>query len=213
MMLDFPMLVEKYNIQSKGCWHIGASEGQESKLYNEFGINKVVWFEAISDVYKKLVEHTKDLHLNLCINACISDEDGKDVIFHVANNEGQSSSILELGEHAQLHPSVYYTEHIPMKTERVDTIINNTKETFPWITDCDFLNCDLQGNEYAALVGMGDYLKNFKYAILEINKRECYQGCATVEVIDEYMSRFGFSRVETGDWVGDLWTDGFYLKK
>ncbi len=63
-----------------------------------------------------------------------------------------------------------------------------------------------------ALKGMGNYLKQFSCALLEINKREVYQGCALVEEVDAYMAQNGFRRVETGKWVGDSWTDGFYVQ-
>lgn len=76
----------------------------------------------------------------------------------------------------------------------------------------DFLNMDIQGAELKALRGMGDILKQFKWAYLEVNKAELYKGCALVEDIDLYMLSYGFRRVETS-WTGAMWGDALYCHK
>ena len=168
--------------------------------------------QAIPEVFADLCNYLKSvdcLDENVsCINACIGDFDGKEVIFHESNNESQSSSYLELGEHLQIHPTVHYVKDIPMKTVRIDTLLRLCD-----MTDYNLLNIDIQGSELQALKGMGFMLHNFKYAIIEINKKETYIGGALVDEIDEYMNLFNFVRAETGKLGGDCWTDGFYIKK
>jgi hypothetical protein len=74
----------------------------------------------------------------------------------------------------------------------------------------DFLNIDVQGFEGQVLTGMGDYLKYVKWAYLEVNKAQVYQGCWEVEQVDKYLATFGFRRVET-KWVGN-WGDALYVR-
>jgi hypothetical protein len=76
----------------------------------------------------------------------------------------------------------------------------------------DFINADLQGFELNAIKGMGDLLHQFKYAYIEVNKAQVYEGCAQIEELDEYLKGFGFRRVETAKWIGD-WSDALWVKK
>jgi len=59
---------------------------------------------------------------------------------------------------------------------------------------------------------MGELIRKFKWIYSEVNKRETYIGGATVDKLDEYLGSFGFKRVETGQWVGDTWTDALYIQ-
>ncbi len=94
-----------------------------------------------------------------------------------------------------------------MRTQRLDSLINEAE----LIGEC-FLNADIQGAELLALKGMGDLIKSFKWAYLEVNKKETYVGCADINDIDEYLFEYGFERIETGNWVADTWTDALYQK-
>lgn len=212
-MIEFGYLFQKYNIQSKGILHLGASTGQEAQKYKELGIKRVIWVEAIPDVYQRLLQHLEDVGCSegaSCINACVSDESGKEVEFHISNNEAQSSSFLELGYHKIIHPTVEYVDTIKLITVTVPVMLRRNGLDLSGI---DFLNADLQGAELLAIKGMGATLSLFKYLYLEVNQRDTYIGCATVEEIDKYVSDFGFKRVETGQWVADTWTDALYIKE
>jgi hypothetical protein len=62
------------------------------------------------------------------------------------------------------------------------------------------------------LKSMGDLLKNFQYAYIEVNKAELYKGCPMIQEIDAYLAGFGFKRVEV-KWAGNFgWGDAFYIK-
>jgi FkbM family methyltransferase len=209
MVIPFDKLFPRHNIRAKGVLHIGASTGQEAPEYAKQGIQNMLFIEAIPSVYEDLKRFIAPYPNALAINACIGDEDGKEVTFHVANNGGQSSSYLELGTHAQAHPSVKYQQDIKMFTKRIDTLYS---ELFIPPFAYDFLNIDLQGAELFALRGMGDLLHNFKYAYLEVNEKELYKGCALIGEVDEYMKRFGFRRVETYIYPQWGWGDALFKK-
>lgn len=212
MLIDFKYLFEKYKVSARGVIHIGANTGQEADAYKDNGIVRVIWVEAILEVYKKLVEHVSDPKYGdtICINACISDVDGKEIVFHESNNESQSSSFLELGTHAEVHPDVKYVRDIKCYTRRITSLF---RELSIDINDYTFLNIDLQGAEMYALRGMVQLLDSVNYAYLEVNKAELYKGCALIEEIDSFMGLFDFVRVETL-WAGNTnWGDAFYVKK
>jgi FkbM family methyltransferase len=209
MLIDFKYLFKKYNISAKGVIHIGASSGQEVDAYYSNGIERSIWIEALPDVYKDLVKRISKYPNAKAFNSCISDKDGEIVSFNVANNEGQSSSLLPFGTHSKEHPTVKFTHAIEMVTRKIDTLFHGAKIK---PEDYTFLNIDLQGAELMALKGMGKYLETIEYAYIEINKAELYKGCPLVEEIDEYLLPYGLKRVET-KWTDWGWGDGFYIKE
>jgi FkbM family methyltransferase len=207
MLIDFRELFPKYNIKPKGVLHVGANVGEEAQVYDELGIKNVVWIEANTEIFHKLLNNVGGYGHN-CFNVCISDKEGEPVTLHISNNGSQSSSILELGTHKIAHPEVHYIKDVEMKAQRLDQML------ILWdiLKDSDFLNIDLQGAELKALRGMGDRLNQFKWAYLEVNQAELYKGCALVEEIDTYLLGFGFKRVET-KWCGNTgWGDALYIK-
>jgi hypothetical protein len=74
------------------------------------------------------------------------------------------------------------------------------------------LNLDIQGVELRALKSLGNYLENIDYIYTEVNSDYVYEKCDLIGDIDQYLSTFGFKRVETS-WFGDCkWGDAFYVK-
>jgi len=209
MLIPFQKLLNKYNLHPSGVFHVGASTGQEAKFYRNAGIKKVVWIEAIPSVFEELKRNIFRYTDNKAFNICVSDTDGKEVRFNISNNNGESSSFLELGTHKTVHPEVEYFASFQTKTKRIDTLL---KEQSLSLTDYDFLNMDLQGAELMALRGMGAELHKIKCVYIEVNKAELYIGCPLIDEIDDYLFHFGFRRVETV-WCGNTnWGDSFYIK-
>lgn len=207
MLIDFRILFPKHNIKPTGVLHVGSNIGEEFPVYMELVIKKQIWIEANFDIYKTLSRNIESNPEAIAYNFCAGDEN-KDVILHESNNDGQSSSILELGTHKIAHPSVHYVRDIPVPMMRLDTVFN--ENDFKGI---DFLNIDTQGSELLVLKGMGSLLHQFNWAYLEVNKSELYIGCALVEEIDNYLSDYGFKRVETL-WAGNTgWGDALYIKE
>lgn len=230
MLIDFRELFPKYNIKPKGVLHVGANIGEEAPVYLELGIKKQIWIEANPEIYEKLKVNISGNPEAIALNWCVSDIQDERVNFNISNNGSQSSSILELGTHLQVHPEVKYIGKITMSSVILEKLylgyglnefhaygthfkhMNFSTDYTSWINDIDFLNIDLQGAELKALRGLGQRLNNFKWAYLEVNKEELYKGCALVGEIDEYLLGFGFRRVETL-WCGNTgWGDALYVK-
>ena len=226
MLIPFNQLFARHRVRVSEVLHVGANTGQEAEEYAKLGIRKVVWIEAHAPTYKKLVAHlAKDREMvesccrcftriknhsgyHVCLNACISDEDGKEVTFNVANNGCQSSSILEFGTHSKEHPTVKFVEQVKMKTRRLDTLLAEQGIEF---NPGALLNMDLQGAEMLALLGMGDVLKNFDHLYLEVNERELYRGCTLVGKLDKWLQERGYVGRET-KMTGSGWGDKLYSK-
>jgi hypothetical protein len=75
------------------------------------------------------------------------------------------------------------------------------------------LNIDVQGYELEVLKGAKKCLENVYYIIVEVNRAELYQDCPMIGDIDDFLSVFGFSRVET-EWRHNRenWGDALYVK-
>jgi FkbM family methyltransferase len=206
MLIDFRKLFPKYGIQPKGILHVGANVGEEAPVYDELGIKNVQWVEANPYICEKLRLNVEPLG-HKWYNFAAGDQN-ENIMLHESNNGSQSSSILDLGTHKVAHPEVHYLRDIPVQMRRIDDVFTPYS-----LIDVDFLNMDIQGAELKALKGMGEFLKYFKWAYLEVNKEELYKGCALVQDIDTYMLGFGFKRVETM-WCGNTgWGDALYIKK
>lgn len=95
-------------------------------------------------------------------NAVISDKE-ETLKFNVSNN-GQSSSLLELGLHKQFHPHIHYVDFFMAKTQLLKDILPKYEDIH-----FNFLNLDIQGAELKALKSMGDYLNNVDYIYTEVN--------------------------------------------
>src|ERR1700741_4322955 len=59
----------------RGVVHVGANHGAERHVYAKYGL-KVVWIEAIPDVFELLTQNIQDFPHQRAINALITNEDG-----------------------------------------------------------------------------------------------------------------------------------------
>lgn len=204
MKITFDELISKYNINVTGILHIGAHECEELQAYNNCGINNIYWVEAMD----KKVKLMKDKGIENIFQAVIDEEDNKQLQFNITNN-GQSSSILELGTHKRNHPEVHVSEVLNVTTTRLDTLID--RENIP-IETINFINLDIQGVELRAMKSMEKYLKHIKYIYTEVNTEHVYKGCDLLSDIDNYLGLHGFTRVACIMHNRCGWGDAFYIK-
>ena len=207
MLIPFSEITKKYNMKIHGILHIGAHKCEELKTYNNYGIgnNKIIWVEAnpILVEYNLNIDKTRIMKNFICCDT----DDGKTKL-NIANN-GQSSSILELGTHSKSYPSIIYNDHIEVNNRRIDTMYKYDKIPNNF---ANFLNIDIQGAELLALKGMGSLISYFDYIYLEVNKAHVYKKCALVNEIDDYLSTYNYVRVET-KWTSANWGDALYIRK
>jgi FkbM family methyltransferase len=209
MLISIHQLGQQFHLKISGILHIGAHECEELAAYQEVGVplDRMYWVEAMPnkvDICRQ--RYGPGLHI---YQAVIDDQDNSKVNFNVTNN-GESSSILEFGSHSTSHPHVHVVNKMEMSTTRMDTLIE--REHIP-ITGLNFLNLDIQGVELRALKSMEKYLQHIQYIYTEVNTEEVYKGCNLIGEIDEYLGRFGFSRVAQNIYTQYGWGDAFYIKR
>jgi FkbM family methyltransferase len=203
MLIPLNKLFEKYNISISGILHVGAHECEELNEYEKYlDRSKILWIDAM----QQKVDISKNKYNNILIEQAVVSDTVEVITFNVANN-GQSSSILELGLHKQFHPEVHYIGSFKQETKLLKDII--CKYDIPF----NFINLDIQGAELKALKGMSDYLHNIEYIYTEVNCDYVYEKCALIDEIDEYLQKYGLYRVETKWWGDCKWGDAFYIRK
>lgn len=207
MFIPLDFLIEKYKLNLKNILHVGAHEAQELDDYIKFGAEKIHWIEANRELANKLINRL-DSSIHKVTNAVVSNEDNKEVIFKIANNT-QSSSILDLGEHSNLFPDIYYTHEEKRLTKTLDSIL--TEDLF--LDRIDFLNIDIQGAELLALEGLSNHLDSIESIYIEINDSEVYKNCSKTSEIDTFLNKFNFERKEKYLYSNHPWGDAFYIKK
>lgn len=208
MLIPYKKLIEKYNIRPTGVCHIGANTGQEAPDYYSNGVERTLWFEADPELIPALVENLQPYDEHLVFNSCLTDTDNEDIILNIANNGGQSSSILQLDYHKVVHPEVHYTKEVRLKTQRLDTIFNNYELD---IEEYPFVNIDVQGAELLVLRGMGELLHKVKYLYLEVNDAALYTDCALYPEIQGYLANYGFTSKEKVMAGNFKWGDSFFI--
>ena len=203
---DVINVLKQNNININGVFHLGAHECEEINFYNELGVSpqNIVWIDALEEK----VMLNKSRGIPNVYHAVVSDEDDKEIVFHVSNNY-QSSSILEFGTHSKEHPWVFYTREIPQKTITINTFFDKNNIDG---TKYDFWNFDIQGAELLALKGATKYIPYVKAMYLEVNERELYKNCGLIDEMDNFLASYGFERILT-HMTEYGWGDALYIKK
>jgi len=196
-------LQKHFTKELKGAIHIGAHHGEEKQWYEENKINPVVWVEANPN-YLEIIKKT--VGDDLVIISGVGNETKKG-LFNISNN-GQSSSFLELETHKRMHPDVFFVDKIEVNIKRMSDILNEYNLN---IDNYNFLNLDIQGYELEAIKGFDDNISKFDYIYSEVNSNYLYKNCALINEIDEYLSKYGFTRVDTV-MTGAQWGDALYKK-
>lgn len=207
MLIPFEKLVRDYGIQPRGILHLGAHLAEEAEDYHRFGVDNVLWVEAIPDLIESIRQKVEPWGHMVC-QGVVSAESDREVEFKITNN-GQSSSYLDLGTHAQLYPEIQVVRTLTMKTTTVQNIYRDEGLA---ADEFDFVNLDLQGSELDALQGMGPLLDNFNTVYTEVNKEAIYKGCALLPEMDRFLRERGFSRralsLTRRHWGDALYTRG-----
>ena len=198
---------EKYDMNVSGVIHIGAhyggENGEEIEEYLSIGAERIVLFEPLKENFQILTRNASKFQGNIELHNVALGNANDFVTMNVSSNECQSSSILKPKIHLEDHPEVSFTGEETVELKRLDDYN---------ISNCNMMVIDVQGYELEVLKGGSKTLEHVDYVYCEVNRDEVYEGNAYIEEIDEFLSKYGMSRVET-DWEGGIWGDALYIKK
>ena len=196
----------------RGVVHVGANSGQERDEYFALGLS-VIWVEAIEEVFGQLLTNIKNYQNQGAFCALLSDQDDAEYQFHVANNEGASSSIFQFGQHRDIWPHVDFLSSRPLRSVRLDTLFRREGLSADYYSA---LVMDVQGAELLVLKGAGRLLSQFRFVKAEAADFESYVGCAKLADLSQYLELLGFKRsagklslvtqmeVAIGTWSGSV---------
>jgi FkbM family methyltransferase len=175
----------------RGVVHVGANVGQERELYRRYDLD-VVWIEPLPDVFATLVANIAGFPRQRAIECLVTDRDDVPYEFNVANNGGESSSILALKEHRDLWPKVNFTRTITLRSSTLATLLARERID---VTHYDALVMDTQGSELLVLKGAEPVLEHFRFIKTEVPDFEAYEGCAQLVDIDGFLKARGYAEL------------------
>ena len=208
-IMELSKLNKKYKFNVSGICHVGAWKAKEVSLYKqEFGDIPITFIEANKNLEPDIIQSISGFN-NVgyrIVAAGASDSCGYLNLDKTHSNKGQSSSLLEPKGHLKRYPKIKFPDSVEVPILPLDKIM----EGKPF----DFLHIDVQGYELEVLKGASKSLKNVYTIIVEINRSELYRSCPMVEEIDDFLSGFGFDRIET-EWRHgrENWGDALYTRK
>ncbi|MGI9319383.1 MAG: FkbM family methyltransferase [bacterium] len=171
-----------------GVIHVGANSGQERETYERLGF-RVLWIEPIPAVFRELESNIAQFPRQRALQALVTDRDNETYPFHIANNKGASSSILELKDHKDIWPDVAYTDTISLSSITLPSLLQQEKID---PVAYDALIMDTQGSELLVLKGAAPLLEHFNIVKTEVADFESYAGCCLLADVDHFMRSHGF---------------------
>lgn len=172
----------------RGVIHVGANDGRERHAYARLGL-RVLWVEPVPEVFARLEANIAGLPHQRAVRYLVTDADGAESELHVADNLGQSSSILEFRAHRDIWPEVSFSHTLKMKTTTLDTLIRNEGVD---LDDYDALVMDTQGAELLVLKGARQSLGRFRYVKTEAADFESYAGGCLAQDLVAFLAPCGF---------------------
>lgn len=204
MLLNFQNLCKKYSLKIEGAIIVGANTGQEHKDYVSADIKRFVYIEPCAAAFNVLKNKFAAHHHIQLFNVACGDFDGEQIMYTGSQNEGQSNSLLKMDKHTQIHPGITLPTTELVKVVQLDNLGLAHK-------GYQLLVLDVQGYEGHVLRGASKTLEQINYIYSEVNRDTVYKNCTLIGELDNILHEF--ERVETGEWIGGMWSDSLYIRK
>ncbi len=182
---------DRFLRHARGVIHVGANAGQERDKYAKRDLD-VLWIEPIPHVFEELERNVRHYPRQRALQALVAGEDGKEYPFHIANNNGASSSIFELDEHRRMYPNIVTNETIVVQSVTLPTLIET--HDVP-LSRYDTLILDTQGSELLVLEGSEPILRHFEFIKTEAPNFSAYKGCPLLAEIERFLDEHGFAEL------------------
>jgi FkbM family methyltransferase len=189
------MIEQNFPKDIKGVIQIGASSGQQLKLFIDNDEKDMILFEPCDKSFSEL-EKTAEPYktqANIILSNYILSNKTEEAKFYIGQNE-HNSSLLDL--HPQrpgLHKAINNHDRYEIKKSiSLDDYVEDTKIDLDLY---DFIFMDVQGAEHIVLEGALTTLKKIKYVYLEVSFAEIYAGTLLYEDMVKYLATLGFEVV------------------
>jgi FkbM family methyltransferase len=200
--------VDRHPIPRTGVLHLGANDGAEAHAYDRCGFRRVLWVEGVPQFYELLRRQIEPYPQQQAFNLLISDIDGEELTFHIADNR-VSSTVLPVGrEYHSAFPNITFVSRQTTRASRLDTYFGQQHIDLSGI---EVLVVDLEGSELKALRSLGHWLHQMQYILIEISVADNYVNGPRMRDIDEFLVSHGYRRIETK--MGSSSGDALYERR
>lgn len=118
--------------------------------------------------------------------------------FYIANNDGQSSSLSEIGSrHLLASPDTFVVNNIEVHTQTLDSVTSGLS------AERIFLKIDVQGHELSVLKGSMETLKRVIAIHIEISNQHLYKNDTLGYQVWSFLSENGFTLYGIDPWFRD----------
>ena len=172
---------------------VGANIGQELPAFDRYGVEWAVMIEPLDWAFQRLVENAAGDRRRIPVQALCSDEEGRKQVFWVADNQGQSSSMMRPDRHMEHYPRIKFPNAVNLFSTTVDAVMDRTLEQHPELAGVRFdtLLIDVQGAELKVLRGAPRVLGQVRQVIAEVGG-DLYEGAASLEEVQAHLGPLGF---------------------
>lgn len=191
----------------KGVIHVGANDGEEFVYYKNMGVTNLVGFEPLAAPLEKFEKaHPDVLKFQLGWGAV-----NQQMTIEVTENDKASSTLKRIDVDDWTKHEVFKDWNMgqwpivgkeQIQIVRYEQFMADFKPYDP--ADYNFLNMDVQGMEYDALVGMGDQLNYFDALVVECSEKPVFVGEHSAEEVSDWLAGQGFERVTRIMLHGDI---------
>lgn len=175
---------EKFATSFNTLYVIGAHKFQEYHILTETfpSLKNIYLFEPLPHLQQFLKElQLHDPRIKVFPYA-IANYDSTNTFF-ITDNDGQSSSLINMKKHKEIFPHVKVISAIEVKVRKLETVIRENSLELP-----DILYLDTQGAEFLILSSIPiEILKNIKIIYTECSTEEIYDGSKHLNEIIKFL--------------------------
>ena len=205
----------RFGLLSDYLIDVGANRGKfTDHFFRTTKVNQALLVEPIAFLAKSLqIKYKKNKDI-VIVEKALSDEKRK-TSFYVASNDGQSSSLSDIGErHLIASPDTTVLNSFELESETLDNITTQLK------FDRIFLKIDVQGHELAVLKGSKNILNKVIAIHIEVSNQHLYENDSLGFQIWSFLNDQGFILYGIDPWYRDIKHNGeliqsdfFFIKK
>ncbi|MEK6278010.1 MAG: FkbM family methyltransferase [Actinomycetota bacterium] len=179
---------------------VGANGGQTGRMLRDCGYQgRIVSFEPLSEAFERLQGASANDPAWEAHKLALGERPAT-ATMHVAANEGQSSSLLEMGQrHREAAPGSGYVGEEEVEVASLDSLA--PRLLGPSKRVC--LKVDVQGYELAVLRGAAATLPRISLVQSEVSLAPLYEGQPSLEQLTDYLGSFGLEMVASDPGLED----------